>query len=163
MKKLLALGALMAGLTAPLAWAETVPLLGDEALPGAMGADANRPHLTVEEKAAMGAILLRQYKEMTPAEKDKRFRNMVELANSLSPETTAKFRAYAIGKLEAMQPEQRDKIEARFAEKWGELDAAQKVERQTEARKRYAAAAADEQNKFKNLLPKIHAALISEH
>lgn len=162
MKKFLALGALMAGLVAPLAWAEAVPLLGDEVLPGAMAADAERPRLTTEEKAAMGAILLRQYKEMTPAEKDKRFRNMVELANSLSPETTAKFRSYAITKLEAMQQDKRDKIEARFAEKWQELDVTQQQERRVEAQKRYAAASLDEQSKFKTLLPKIYAALIAE-
>ncbi len=162
MKKLLALGVLMAGLTAPLAWAETVPLLGDEASPGAVAADANRPRLTAEEKAAMGAILMRQYKELTPAEKDQRFRNMVELANSLSPETTAKFRTYAIGKLEAMPPEKREKIEARFAEKWGELDKAQQQERRVEAQKRYSAATVDEQAKFKNLLPGIYTALIAE-
>lgn len=161
MKNLLALGAILVGLAAP-AGAENIPLLGSDGLPGVMAADKDRPRLTAEDKAAVAAILLRQYKAMTPAEKDKRFRNMVELANSLSPETTAKFRAYAITKLETMQPDKRDKIEARFAEKWGELGAAQQLERQTEARKRYAAASVDEQNKFKNLLPKIYTALIAE-
>lgn len=162
MKKFLALGALMAGLVAPLAWAETIPLLGGGDLPSMMAADKDRPRLTAEDKAAVAATMLRHYKAMTPAEKDKRFRNMLELANSLSPETTAKFRAYAISKLENMQPDKREKIQARFAEKWGELDAAQQLERQTEARKRYAAASVDEQNKFKNLLPKIYTALIAE-
>ena len=160
MKKLLALGAMVVTLTAPLVWAESIPMLEDEPLPGTMAADANRPRLTVEEKAAMGAILLRQYKEMTPAEKDQRYHNMLELANSLSPETVAKFRVYAIGKLATMPPDKREKLQARFAEKWGELDAKQKQERRVEAQKRYHSATVDEQEKLKDLLPKIHAALI---
>ncbi len=160
MKKLLALGAMVVSLTAPVVWAESIPLLGDDPLPGAMATDANRLRLTVEEKAAMGAILLRQYKEMTPAERDRRYRNMLELANSLSPETVAKFRAYAIGKLATMPADKREKLQARFEEKWGELDATQRQERRAEAQKRYHSATADEQEKFKGLLPKIHAALI---
>lgn len=160
MKKFLMLGAMAVSLTAPVVWAESIPMLGDDPLTGGIAADANRPRLSVEEKAAIGAILLRQYKEMTPAEKDQHYRNMLELANSLSPETVAKFRAYAIGKLAAMPPDKREKLQARFAEKWGELDATQRQERRAEAQRRYYSATADEQEKFKDLLPKIHTALI---
>ena len=161
MKKLLALGAILVGLAAP-AGAENIPLLGSDGLPGVMAADKDRPRLTAEDKAAVAATMLRHYKAMTPAEKDKRFRNMVELANSLSPETTAKFRAYALDKLAAMPLEKREKIQTRFAEKWQELDAAQQQERRAEAQVRYAAAPVDERGKFKTLLPDIYAALIAE-